>query len=534
MIREFLNKSVLPDAGYKNYLIIFLLGFLSLFSLAPFFIWPFYAIAIIYLFKSLNDLTLKQYFWRGFIFGFSFIAFSMFWIGAAFLVDAEKFLWLLPFAVTLLPACMGIYFGLFGLAYGLINRKFKLNHIQKILIFTLLYSLMEYARGHLFTGLPWNLSAYIVKAGGFVSQSAWLLGPYGLGTILIFIFLCFSNGINKQYLRLNLIGLSLVIVIFWFGFLKLQTKTNPNENIKIAVGEAGFSQKELWDEKNYENVITNYLNLLDTPEAKNSNIIVWPEGTFPALVFEDFELLSQINTRLMPNQILIFGTVRREIKNDKLEYFNSIAAIQKSTNNELPNLLGVYDKRHLVPFGEYLPFRKFFNQIGIESLVATGDDFSRPLNPQEFNIPNPVLKNPQKANILVGKTIRFDARVCYEIIFPSFQNKISNNANAILNISVDAWYGKLLGPDQHYNQARFRSIETGLPLLRTAAGGWSSIADSHGRPIIETNEKSKIITANLPPTIDGSFYAMYGDLILTIIWAIFFLSVIIVGKKNKM
>lgn len=304
-----------------------------------------------------------------------------------------------------------------------------------------------------------------------------------------------------------------------FGVYRLESSKSfapaPTAPI-IAVGQGGYSQRDLWIDGNQTKVAQTYLNLLESSEAKAANVIIWPEGAFPFLPLEEAGFMGALNQKL-GTRTLIFGAVRREPNmQDKDKYFNSMAILHGADN--YPKILGLYDKFHLVPFGEYLPFRRVFDVFGMTSLVATGDAFTPSKAPQILNVKGLPLIDP---------------RICYEIIFPHFQKPNSSRADWIINISVDAWYGDLLGPDQHYNQARWRAIEEGLPMVRAASGGWSSITDSFGRPVVQTRQGNKLISANLPSTVPAGIYFNYGEKLFAIFCILFACLVLIIAKKDK-
>ncbi len=507
----------------KLYLLLFFSGAISVLGHAPFFIWPCFGIGIIVLMLALDDAVFKNlpkrsFFLRAFCFGIGYFSFGMFWVGAAFLVDAAKFAWLMPIAIFGLSAFLGSYWGAAGLIYGFFARKSAF----RVFWFAACFALLEFARGHFFTGLPWNLPAYIWKAGGLISQSGSLIGPYGVSLFTLFVFAAFGALVlNFTRVQMIIATLSLLITIssLGFGYLRL----NQADNLKpradaplIAVAQAGFSQKDLWLDGNQTKVAQAYFSLLESQIAKDADLIVFPEGAFPFLPLEEPLFLFELNKKIK-NKVLAFGIIRSEpSSNGNNKYFNSIAFMKAGA--EMPELIGIYDKFHLVPFGEYLPFKKLFNALGITSLVAVGEDFSRPSGPRTLKL---------------SGLPRFDPRICYEIIFPGFQNKSNPRADFLLNVSVDAWYGDLLGPDQHYNQARWRAIESGQPLIRSASGGWSSITDSFGRAQQEIRMGNRIIAAELPATIATPYYYNHGEVAFIIISGFFALLGIVLATNLK-
>jgi apolipoprotein N-acyltransferase len=489
-------------------------GIAAVFGFAPFFIAPFYGIGIVFLFLALeNAPSLKGAFWRAWFFAFVMFAASMFWLGAAFLVDAQKFFWLMPFAITLLPAALGIFWGIGGIAYF----KFRPSSATKALFFAACFALIEYMRGTIFTGLPWNLPAYIFNAGGLISQNGAWLGPFGVSLFALFVFVSLLVIDQKGGKQIFALAVAICGIGFGYGFYhKNFAQLMPSKNPPIiATGQGGYSQKELYQSGNEIKVVETYIRLLESDVAKQAKVIVLPEGTFPFLLLEEPYVLFEINKHIQ-NKLLIVGAPRRDFSNQE-QYYNSIAFI--SGNPNAPELLKLYDKGHLVPFGEYLPFKAVFNALGITSLVSYGTDFNSGKGPQLIKIADIPLIEP---------------RICYEIIFPNYTNKESIKADWIVNVSVDAWYGDLLGPDQHYNQARWRAIEQGKPLVRAASGGWSSITDSFGESVVQFRSGNRLISASLPPKIVSTLYSRLSDGFFAVFLLSFFVSAILFDKKAVM
>lgn len=479
-----------------------LLGALAVLGHAPFHIWPAFMVSICGLVllldgASQNQKRLRSAFWRGWSWGFGYFLAGMFWVGNAFLVDPEKFAALMPFAVTALPAAMGVYWGLAAVATMMMWRVGP----SRLLVFAVCFAIGEYVRSHLFTGLPWNLPAYIWKPGEAISQFAGLIGPYGLSLLTLWALatpvVLLAKG-DKRGQRPTLIAVAILAAgSFGYGFLQLRA-AGPVDPMAgkgpiIAAGQAGFSQKEVWDPANTGRIVETYLGLLETPDAQKADIIVWPEGAFPFVLLEEPFVLDQIQARLGARTLAV-GSIRRDLLAGNALYTNSLLVFDVEKGGLTTR--AVYDKHHLVPFGEYLPLRPLFKALGIESLVSYDGEMTPGPEPTTLSLPKAPLADP---------------RICYEIVFPSFNKQATGKAAWILNVSIDAWYGDLLGPDQHYAQARYRAIETGLPLVRSASGGWSSIVDRLGRPVAEHQSGAGYATARLPETAGPTLYARYGE-----------------------
>jgi apolipoprotein N-acyltransferase len=502
-----LIERVKAQRGIFGFLIAASLGALGVLGHAPFHIWPAFGVSITGLLLLLDGATagprpLRSGFFAAWSWAFGYFLAGMFWVGNAFLVDAQKFAALMPFAVTALPAGLALFWGLAGAVYAKLRR----SDASRVFIFALVFGIAEFARGHLLTGLPWNLPAYIWKPGGIISQTSALIGPYGLsvGTILV-LALPAVIGMRVNRRAVVAVAACLAIVSFGFGMWRLQAAGPVDPMVGngplISAGQAGFTQKEVWDPANTMRVTTTYLDLLENSDARKSDIIVWPEGAFPFVLQEQPEVIGAIDAKL-GQRTLVVGSIRREANATANTYWNSVLVFDKAQGRLVQR--GVYDKYHLVPFGEYLPLRPLFKALGIDSLVAYDGEMTPGIGPATL----PVTGAPLA-----------DARICYEIIFPYFNPKANGKAGWILNVSIDAWYGDLLGPDQHYAQARARAIETGMPLVRAASGGWSAIIDRYGRPLAEHQSGAGYAFARLPLDARTTPYGLYGEVFFALFLA---------------
>jgi apolipoprotein N-acyltransferase len=251
----------------------------------------------------------------------------------------------------------------------------------------------------------------------------------------------------------------------------------------VAVVDAGFTQREKWDPANRDRVAERYLALLDDPAAQRASVIVWPEGALPFPLLEDAPTLAALEQKL-GTRALATGLVRRDfVPPDQSTWFNSLIVMSRDERGLA--LRSLYDKNHLVPFGEYVPLGPLFDALGLRSLVSYGVDFT---------------PGPPPAPIAVPGLPEAWPLICYEAIFPV---TIPDSARPgwLLNVSVDAWFGQAQGPAQHFNQARYRAIETGLPLVRSASGGPSGIVDGMGRVIAQTEAAGGVVSAPLPPKV---------------------------------
>jgi apolipoprotein N-acyltransferase len=473
-------------------MIAFVAGAISVFGLAPFHIWPAFCIGVSVLLVLLAGSAqagsakarLGSGFGRAWCFAFGYFFFGLSWVGEAFLVDAEKFAALMPLAISILPAGLALFWGVAGAAFAMLKPRGALA----LPVFALVFSAVEVGRSVLFTGFPWNLPAYVWSGGGLMSQSAALVGPHGVGLLTLLMLAAPAVAGLSGWRTVWAVAASATLAALAYGGVRLSAPpaTSDTQPV-IAAGQAGFTMKELFDRANLDRIKDAYLRLLDSPEAQGADVIVWPEGAFPVFLMENEGLLSDIGARL-GDRTLIVGTIRRDLRGMGTNLHNSMIALRNTTPGDPSSLavIGLADKHHLVPFGEYLPFRDAFAALGVDDLIAyEGDMISAPA-PSVLTIPG---------------LPPADARVCYEVIFPGFNPAATGVTQWIVNVSVDSWYGDGLGPHQHFNQARWRAIETGQPLVRAASGGWSAIVDPYGRVLDSTRDGTRLARARLPVSV---------------------------------
>lgn len=485
--------------GWQAGLASSLLGALAVLGFAPFFLWPVFALSVLLLAVLLDSSArrsreqgwklgraLRSVAWRGWCFGAGNTLAGMTWVASAFLVDAEQFAALIPLALAALAGGLGLFWAMSAMFYRLCWSPTG----WRVLAFAGAYGAAELARGHWFTGLPWNLPAYVFEAGGLVSQSGALVGAYGVSALAVLVFAAPLAWRARGGRFVIAIAVALTGGSLAYGAWRLQEAGAPGTRAAanapvIAAGQAGFTQAEVWDPANAVRIVTSHLTLLERPEAKDATVVVWPESAMPVILLQEPGVLEAINDRLA-GRTLVTGTLRADDAGfhegqPRRQFYNSMVSIVQE--NGALRLGGLHDKHHLVPFGEYVPFADLLSRVGLQSLASVVGGISPGPEPGTLAIPGAPLADP---------------RVCYEIIFPDFNRPAAKTAGWIVNVSVDAWYGDGLGPDQHYALARWRAIETGLPLVRAASGGWSAVIDPWGRALAEHRQGAGYAVAKLP------------------------------------
>jgi apolipoprotein N-acyltransferase len=372
-----------------------------------------------------------------------------------------------------------------------------------VLVFAGAYAALEWTRGHVLTGFPWNLPGETWKAGSAVSQIAALVGAYGLTWITLAIAAAPAVWRDGRRGRIA-VGAALagLIVLFAGGWL-LRAAPAPaagQSPTTVRIVQADIPQESKWDERRFAQIVQAYVSLTAKPYAgKPADLVVWPEGALP-LAINDYMVPGSwvrqaIVDALKPGQLMLLGGYRYEGTPDKPVYYNSLVALRRTAGDV--EVVGIYDKHRLVPFGEYLPADALMTKLGVKSMAHLGDGFATGPAPRPLRI---------APNLLVQPLI------CYESLFPRLAEP-APGVRAIINVSNDAWFGVTSGPLQHLNLASYRAIETGLPLIRATPTGVSALIDAQGRILpgarLDLGE-SGVIDGNAPYVGSPTLFSRLG------------------------
>lgn len=493
--------------GKRRWLLAFAAGAASVLALPPFNILPVLFVtlpALVWLIDGaagakdsvLPGRRMRAGFAIGWCFGFGYFLAGLWWIGSAFLVEAEQYAWMLPFAIAGLPAGLA----LFHAAAIALATRFWPEHAGRMLLLAGLLAISDWLRGHILTGFPWNSFGYSVSGSLALSQSASLIGIYGLSALVIACATApaaLADTGRRNWLPLGL-SLALLAGLWGWGTARLAEPAvlaQPPAVIRII--QPNIAQKEKWLPENKVSIFRSYLGLSrsarnDEMASTTRTVFVWPESAFPFLLTSSPEALSEIDSLLEPHQTLVTGAIRAERGPDETKYYNSIYVIGDGSE-----ILDAYDKVRLVPFGEYLPLSDLLERLGIRKLVNAPGAFTAGYAPRVM---------------ATGGLPPFLPLICYEAIFPQMASEAGNRPEWLLNVTNDAWFGDTAGPYQHLAQARFRAIEQGLPLVRSANTGISAFVDPYGRVTgsLALN-RSGVIDAHLTAPLPATLYARYGD-----------------------
>jgi len=495
--------------GWRRALIAFAAGALSALALAPIDAWPVLFLSFPVLVWLVDGVAagrlggVPSAAIAGWWFGFGYFLAGLYWIGYAFLVDAKTFGWLLPIAVIALPAGMACFTG-FGLALA---RVLWTRGPARLLALAVALTAAEWLRGHLFTGFPWNTYGYALTGPLMLAQGAALIGIMGLTFIAVAIFASPAVLIDdradtrRPWLPITL-GVLLLAGLVAYGAQRLaRMPTAFVDDVRLRIMQPNLQQDQKFNYSAKQSVMSRYLELSDRPTGpqsagvRNATHLIWPESAFPFLLTREPDALAQIAALLPEGTVLITGAVRapEQPPGQKLERaYNSIYVIDHDGS-----ILSVYDKIHLVPFGEYLPFQGFLESLGLMQLTKLPGGFIPGERRRAINVP----RAPQMLPF-----------ICYEIIFPGEAMPRGERPGWMVNVTNDGWFGISSGPYQHLQQARVRSIELGLPLVRAANTGISAVIDPLGRVIKSLPLGSEgVLDSPLPRRIDPPFYVTTGD-----------------------
>jgi apolipoprotein N-acyltransferase len=446
----------------------------------------------------------RSAFFRGWLAGTAYFAVGTWWVSEAFLVDAAEQGWMAPFAVALLAAGLGLFWGVGAWLYRLARPAGPV----RVLAFAAALSLLEWLRGHVFTGFPWNLPGETWAAGSAPSQFAAVVGAYGLTWITVAIAAAPGLLPSRRRGDFTACGLALAGLagLYLYGLDIPMTAAAP-QGPKVRIVQADVEQAAKYDRAIFTDIVGRYVTLTAQPPAQGArpDIVIWPEGAIPAsandYLAEGTWTRAAIENALVPGQVLMVGAYRVQPGPAGDAYYNSLMVLRRTERGL--DMLGVYDKHRLVPFGEYMPADGLMSAIGFKAMTHMGEGFSPGPPPVPMRIPGlPV----------------FQPLICYESLFPGFLRLGARAAGVrpqvIVNVSNDSWYGKTSGPLQNLNISSYRAIEEGVPMLRSTPTGVSAIIDSKGRinhgaqlGLGSRGVIDEILPKNSPPTI----YFRLGD-----------------------
>ena len=502
--------AIILSWGWKRAAIALVAGALSSLAMAPFNAWPVLFLTfpvMVWLIDGAGGGRmhgLPAAAMAGWWFGLGYFVPGLYWIGYAFLVDAPTFAWLMPFAVLGLPAYLALFpaFG-FGLA-----RLIWSKDGSRVIALAASLTASEWLRGHVLTGFPWNAFGYALTNPLALAQVASLIGLWGLTFLSVAIFaspavLIDGNSRGRRPWVAPAMALLVLIAMGIFGAVRLGLQpTTTVANVKLRIMQPNLQQDVRFNYAAKAEVMRKYLTLSDRasgPQStgvRDASILIWPESAFPFFLTREADAMAQIDDLLPKGTILITGSVRAPDLPPGTRItraYNSIYAIDHDGS-----VLSIYDKLHLVPFGEFLPFQDWMEKLGFVQLTKVQGGFIPGTGRRAMEIPNAPRALPL---------------ICYEAIFPDEVAARGDRPGWIINLTNDGWFGISTGPYQHLQQARLRAIEQGLPVVRAANTGISAVIDPMGRIVARLGLGVEgVLDSSLPAAIAPTVYARSGDI----------------------
>lgn len=507
--------------GWKRAFLAFAAGALSALSMPPFDLFPVLFLtfpAFVWIMdgvaaepaKGLGKLAAA--FSAGWWFGFGYFLVGMWWVGNALLVEGGDAVYFLPVAILALPAALAIYWGV----AAALAQIFWIDGWRRPVVLAAALASMEFLRGALFTGLPWNAIGYAAMPVPVMMQKASVLGLWGVTLLAIAVFA--SPSLLAPRIRPGqawpvLFAAALVAADVSFGFWRLAA--NPPafvDGVSLRVVQPAIDQAEKWSP---DLAARNFRTLLDLSTAavdggmqglSGTDLLLWPETAFPFVLTVRRDALAELGAMLPDGTLLVAGAIRVEppaAGRDRELAFNSVYTIDPDGQ-----IVEAADKTHLVPFGEYLPFRELLELAGFPRLARLDGGLE---------------SGPGRVLLDGGPAGLFLPLICYEIIFPVEANHVSPRPGFIVNVTNDAWFGYSPGPFQHHRQAVLRGVEAGLPVVRSANNGISSVTDGAGRRVASLGLGQRgAFDAPLPAPLAATPFSRFGNAAFFTLAAFFF------------
>ena len=483
MINFVLNNRLLLVA-----VIPFFLGCISVFSFQPFnltivnfFIFP----CLFLILCNINKRSKNKYrkkphlinlFYVGYCFGIGFFLTGTYWISNSLQFD-QSFKNLIPLTTILIPLTLGLFYGLGLIVFG----KYLQYDLKSIFLFCTAISLIDYLRAKILTGFPWNLWAY---SWSWFTEIIQILNPIGLFSfnLLTLTLFCLPVIFFLPKSKYNTVVIAIFLISFFCNYLygnyslnnyNIENKKNLDDDnyIDIKIISPNFELKyNLSEEETLDRIkkLVRYSNI----EENKKTLFIWPEGALSGKYFFELKKYKDlISENFSKNHLIILGVNTLDKKENK--FFNSFVIVDNKLNE-----LFRYNKIKLVPFGEFLPFQKKLEKMGLKKITEGFGSFSRGNTQKFFSYEN----------------FSIVPLICYEIIFPELIQKINLNNSLLVNISEDGWFGYSIGPHQHFSKSIFRAVESDSFVLRSANKGISAIINNKGQIIksLKSNETGNL------------------------------------------
>jgi len=492
----------------------FSLGIISSFSLPPynFFFLNFLTFPGLLIFLLSNSSKNKwKSFLIGWLFGFGYFISNIYWIMNSLRFE-ETFLLLMPIALLLIPLFLGLFYGFATFTSSFLKLD---KDYSSILMFAAIFSFIEFLRGHVLGGFPWNLIVYSWLEHTIFLQILSIVGTYSFNLLSITLFLIPSIVFFNKSLASKILIITFSLFFMgsniYFGknvidqYKKVEF-TDLNTTIKIISPKIKIDR---FFQNEEPSIIINELIKLSNPEDTKETLFIFPEGILTSIYLEDLNIYKKIFKKNFSEKHKIVLGINSLIDS---KVYNSLVVIDNNLN-----ILGKYNKNKLVPFGEFLPLENIFSEIGLKKITQGCLSFS----------------SANSRKILEINSINFLPLICYEIIYSGKLNKSKEEFNFIINISEDGWFGDSIGPNQHFSHAIFRSIEEGKNLIRSTNNGISAHINPIGQVVkkIKSTEKG-VLEIKFFKKVPKTIFSRYGNKIF-FYFLLFYITLIFFLKKKE-
>ena len=484
----------------RSFLLAFVLGALIAAALPPLnliFLLPVSFTGLLWILSAAK--TRRQAFLAGWWFGWGQFIAGLYWIGVAFTVDAKTHALLMPLPVLVLPAFLAILSGFATLVTHMSGAK----SLARIFIFSGAWIAFEYVRGVIFTGFPWNAIGYSWSGVLPVLQSTAFIGVFGLTLLTVFFSslpaLFGDTDTSRRTASLSfVITAGFFVILYGVGVSRVPgSPVKSFENSTMRIVQPNIPQSDKWKPDLLLEHLRKIVALSLTDDGNTPRYFIWPETAVPYYLTTSKPLQIELAQIIPPGGAIATGAPRRDPV--VRQYWNSLQVL-----GETGEILDIYDKQHLVPYGEYMPLRSVMAATGLSKIIPALDQMS------DFAAPD----GSAKKVISIPGLPPARAMICYEIVFP-WEVAPETAFSWILNITNDGWFGTTSGPYQHFAMTRTRAIEQGVAVVRAANTGISAIIDPYGRVTEELAlNETGFIDGTLPlPISERTLYARYGEAI---------------------
>ncbi|MEO5808333.1 apolipoprotein N-acyltransferase [Devosia sp.] len=533
-----LAETAMLSHGWRRFLLLLVAGALAATSIAPWFILPAIFVTFPIWVWCLDGAEHRRGVQRlfgpaftiGFAFGLGYFTVSFHWLADAFFVDGGMILVLMPFAIVALAALIALFWGL----ASALAHLFWSNGAWRVVTLATFLTIAEWARGHVLSGFPFDLLGYALTPTDEMLQLASVTGIYGLTFLAALLALTpaliWPADQRNLTRRLFPFFLSLAVLAGQLGYGHTRlvgTTVTPRTDVKMRLVQPLIYEHADWGKVDPVAIVDKLLTLSEMQTSPTDKglagvtQVVWPESSLPFFLPQYPEALARIARMLPDKVVLLAGAPRQDYEPNGAVTthapYNSLLAI-----NSDGEIFDSYDKSHLVPFGEFLPFQEFFSKLGIKQFVPGADGWAH--------------GDARRRLMSLPDTPPFLALICYEILFSGDLGE-TEQAQFLLNITNDAWFDDSIGPAQHAQHAKVRAVEEGMSLIRAANSGITMLVDPLGRVTAqlapkEMNVLDVVPDQKLPRTLFAQ-YRYWPLLIALLIGLLVSVAVTRGGKRRR-